>query len=375
MRIKSYFAETVAAAVQTARQEMGDDAMLVETRKAAAESQHLGAYEVVFGVADRAPVHTGPSARQASPALAPNDAARLSAEMAQMRRQLEGIRLAMRSGLTAPRWLLPSSSLAGVFSGLLAADIAGEVAQVIVDRLHAQLDAAVPEDPAAIDRALVAELESRFTIEPSVGRSQDPRIAALVGPPGSGKTTTLVKLAVAHGLAARRSVQLITLDNFRVAASDQLRSYAAILGVGFQAVETPAGLARAIDEHRSKSLILIDTPGFGMAEMDGAADMARALAQISDIDTHLVLSASTRSADLTRVVEAFEVFRPSKLLFTRLDETDCYGPIFCESARTRKPLSFLAMGQRIPEDLSPASHGLLIDMILRDRPGRQSLAA
>ncbi len=375
MRIKSYFAETVGAAVQSARQEMGEDAMLVETRKAPLESQHLGAYEVVFGVADNTPVHAAPTARPATPVLSPGDTARLSAEMTQMRRQLEGIRLAMRSGLTAPRWLLPSSSLAEVFSGLLAADISGEIAQIIVDRLHAQLSAASLEDPAAIDSALTAELESRFTIEPSLGRSENPRIAALVGPPGSGKTTTLVKLAVAQGLAARRPVQLITLDNFRVGAADQLRSYAAILGVGFQAVETPVGLAHAVNEYRSKSLILIDTPGFSLAEMDGAGDLARALLQISDIDTHLVLSASTRSADLTRVVEAFEVFRPSKLLFTRLDETDSYGPIFCEAARTRKPLSFLTMGQRIPEDLSPASHGLLIDMILRDRPGRKVMAA
>jgi flagellar biosynthesis protein FlhF len=89
----------------------------------------------------------------------------------------------------------------------------------------------------------------------------------------------------------------------------------------------------------------------------------------------LVLSASTKSADLTRVVEAYEVFRPSKLLFTRLDETDSFGPIFCEAARTHKALSFFGMGQRIPEDLAPASHGLLTDLILGNRPSRECRAA
>jgi flagellar biosynthesis protein FlhF len=375
MRIKSYFADAVSDAVQAARKEMGEEAMLMETRKAPPESAHLGAYEVVFGVngPDGA---AGGLAKPVSAALGSGDMARLSGEMMQMRRQLEGIRLAMRSGLTAPRWLLPSSALSDVFSSLLAADISGEVAQAVVDRLHARLQPAELEDPGALTRALAAEMESRFTVDATLGRGdKGPRIAALVGPPGSGKTTTLVKLAVAHGLAGRKSVELLSLDNLRIGGSDQLRSYAAILGVGFQTVETPAGLAQALEDHRAKSLILIDTPGLSVGELDTAADLARALASGSEIDVHLVLSASMKSADLTRVVEAFEIFRPAKLLFTRLDETCSYGPIYCEAARTHKALSFFGTGQRIPEELAQASHGLLIDLILRDQWSRESRAA
>ena len=374
MRIKSYFAETVADAVHAARKEMGEDAVLIETRKSPAESQHLGAYEVVFGAA-AAPTAGSPP-RPAVPPLGAADLARFSTEMAQMRRQLEGIRLAMRSGLASPRWLLPSSALAGVFSELLTADISGELAQTIVDRLHAQLQPSTLESPHVLGRALADELAKSFTVDPSLGRPEAaPRVAALVGPPGAGKTSTLVKLAVAHGLAARKSVQLLSLDNLRVSASEQLRSYGAILGVGFQALETPLALAQAIADHRSKPLILIDTPGFAPADMDGAADMARALTSRPEIDVHLVLSASMKPADLTRVVEAFDIFRPAKLLFTRLDETGSFGPIFCEAARTHKPLSFFATGQRIPDDLAPAACGLLIDLILRDRQGRESQAA
>jgi flagellar biosynthesis protein FlhF len=294
--------------------------------------------------------------------------ARLNTELAEMRRQLEGIRMAMRSGLTAPRWLLPSSTLAEVFTTLLSADVSGEVAQAIVDRLHAQMAPADLEDSGALIRALTAELTRRFSVDATVGRA-DPgaRVAALVGPPGSGKTSTLVKLALAQGLAVRRSVQLISLDNLRIGAAEQLRSYAAILGVGFQALETPANLAQALEDHRAKSLILIDTPGFCTGDLDSAADLARALSARKEIDVHLVLTASMKPADLTRVVEAFEVFRPAKLLFTRLDETDSFGPIYCEAARTHKALSFFGTGQRIPEDLAPASAGLLIDRILRDQ--------
>ena len=375
MRIKSFFANAISDAVQAARKEMGEEAMLMETRKAGPESTHLGAYEVVFGV-DGNESAPAPFAKPVSGPLGPADMARLSAEMTQMRRQLEGIRMAMRSGLTAPRWLLPSSTLSDVFSSLLAADISGEVAQAIIDRLYAKLQPPELEDSGVLTRALVAEMESRFQVDSILGRGDgSPRIAALVGPPGSGKTTTLVKLAVANGLSGRKSVQLISLDNLRVGGADQLRSYASILGVGFQTVETPAGLARTIEDHRSKSLILIDTPGYSVVETDVAADLARALTTRTDVDVHLVLSASMKPADLTRVVEAFEIFRPAKLLFTRLDETCSFGPIYCEAARTHKALSYFGTGQRIPEELAPANHGLLIDLILRDQWNQERRAA
>jgi flagellar biosynthesis GTPase FlhF len=201
MRIKSYFVDAVADAVQAARKEMGEEAMLVETRKAPPQSQHLGTYEVVFGV-NPAELAAGALVKPVSTALPPSEMARFTGEMAQMRRQLEGIRLAMRSGLTAPRWLLPSSSLADVFSTMLAADISGEVAQAVVDRLHAQLSPAELEDTGALTRALAAEMERRFTVDPKLGKGESsPRVVALVGPPGSGKTTTARR--------GRRSIALL----------------------------------------------------------------------------------------------------------------------------------------------------------------------
>jgi flagellar biosynthesis protein FlhF len=88
------------------------------------------------------------------------------------------------------------------------------------------------------------------------------------------------------------------------------------------------------------------------------------------VDTQLVLSASMKSADLSRVVESFEIFRPNRLLFTRLDETATFGSIFNEAARTGKPLSFFSNGQRIPEDLEAATRGRLSELILTASSGR-----
>ncbi len=217
-----------------------------------------------------------------------------------------------------------------------------------------------------IRRMLRDELATRFKVDATIGQRGDrPQIIALVGPSASGKTTTLVKLAVLYGLSTRRPTHIISADAYRIAAADQLRSYAAILGLGFQAVETAGALRQAIEEHNRKDLILIDTPGHGPRDMDAAGDLARFLASREDIDTHLVLTASMKSADLTRVVDRFEIFRPRKLLFTRLDETETFGPILNQAVRTAKPVSFLASGQQIPEDLEPATAERILDLVLR----------
>ena len=196
-----------------------------------------------------------------------------------------------------------------------------------------------------------------------------PRIVSLIGPPGCGKTTTLVKLAVNYGLAARRPVLLLSIDNYRIAAAEQLRSYAAILGVGFQLVETVPSLAQAIEEHHRKELILIDTPGLSLADTPEYARLSQFLSTREDIDTHLVVSSSMKSADLSRVIDSFEPFGAQRLLFTRLDETGSFGPIFNEAVRTGKPLSFFSNGQRIPEDLEAASKNRLVELLLAGSSG------
>jgi flagellar biosynthesis protein FlhF len=98
--------------------------------------------------------------------------------------------------------------------------------------------------------------------------------------------------------------------------------------------------------------------------MEAASELATALGAHPKVDVHLVLAATTKSADLTSAVDRFEIFRPSKLLFTHVDETGSFGPAFSEAARTAKPISFLATGQQVPEDLQEAATGQVIDLIL-----------
>ncbi len=385
MRMKSYFASTVEAAINQARMELGPEAMILSSRKSLPEARHLGEYEVMIAGELAPPALTGGAPATPSKAvdrtpLEPKEL--LAAEVARMRRELDEMRRTiLRSGAAGRQFMLPAPELSEVLARLVAAGIDEDLAQELTERTYARLSAGQGHvrarlDAEAAERALRAEMEERIAVSTDMtAREGGPRITALVGPPGAGKTSALVKLAVKHGLGARRPMQLLTTDTRRIAAADQLRCYATILGVGFQALETVGALAQAIEEHRGKDLILVDTPGFSAAEIDEAAGLASFLATRGDIDCHLVLTASIKSADLVRVVDMFEIFRPSHLLFTRLDETDSFGPLYSEAVRTGKPISFLAAGQQIPEDLEPATTDRILDLVLGRGPARMRSAA
>jgi flagellar biosynthesis protein FlhF len=388
MKIKSYYARTVEDAMAAARQEMGAEAMLVNSRKTPVEARHLGEYEVVFATIGPSGAATEASLSlpgESVPAVIAPPTDRLSSEVAELKKELEGMRRAITRTACAPaQWVGVSQDVSDAYAMLTSAEVSAELAREVVqaagDRLNGQHPPAgrAPQrvDGAAFERAVVEELAGRFTADATLGRGPaQPRIVAMVGPPGSGKTTTLVKLAVNYGLGARRPVLLLSMDTYRVAAADQLRSYAAILGVGFQVLETVGSLAQAIEENRGKELIFIDTPGLAYGELEDSASLGHFLSTRADIDTHLVLSASMKPADLSRMVDAFGILRPQHLLFTKLDETSSYGPILTEAARTGKPLSFFTHGQRIPEDLEAASSERLLDLVLAGRKGRARSAA
>ncbi len=326
MKLKSYFSSSVEAAVELARKELGEDALLVNARPSTPETRHLGAYEVVFG----ADYVAAAAARAASK---PVDVAQ---DISEMKREIE--------------------RLARCFSGARQAEQPGPSARLVENELDPVIALAIQNGQS---------LDDFYEVDATLGRRGASRaVIALVGPPGVGKTTTLVKLAARFGLASRRPAHIITADVYRIAAAEQLRSLAGILGIGCDVVETPVALAQALEEHRSKDFIFIDTPGLGHGDMEDGADLAHLLATHAEIDMHLVVSAAMKPSDLAKVIDRYEIFKPSKLLFTRLDETERFGAMVSEASRRSLPISFLANGQQIPDDIEAASKDRLSALVL-----------
>jgi flagellar biosynthesis protein FlhF len=359
LHVKSYFAASVADAMELAHSDLGADALLLNAREAPPEARHLGELEVVFGAR---PATALPLAAPKAPVDPILDLGRRMDALCQ---------IVTRAIPATHRDTLGDELAQALCAAGVTREVAVEVEAAVHQRLRGrgvlQMGRSRRLADGNIDGAVsetVQELDARFEVAPEVGR-----IVALVGPPGAGKTSALVKLAVSQGLMARRPVRLLSIDHYRIAAADQMRTYAAILGVPFFLAETMLSLAQAIDSSPQEALILIDTPGHTAASInESGSDLAAFLQNRQDIDTHLVLTASTRQTDLRRIIDMFAAFRPSKLLFSRLDETDSTAAIFCEAARTGLPLSFLCNGQVIPDDLEPATKARITAGLVRELP-------
>lgn len=238
----------------------------------------------------------------------------------------------------------------------------------LIKRLMRYLQQNLREEDWAEDSRVYEKLKEEIrtichntaTIQPGVKK---PRVIALVGPTGVGKTTTIGKLAAGFSIVDKRSVALITADTYRVAAVEQLKTFGEIIGVPVDVVMTPSGLREAISSHSDKELIFVDTAGrsphheLHMSELKAFLDKAQ-----PDL-TILVLSATMHSADQLKVFKRFEPLC-THLLFTKLDETVNGGSILNLLEQTNLPVAYLTNGQNVPDDIEAATSERLARYIL-----------
>lgn len=174
-----------------------------------------------------------------------------------------------------------------------------------------------------------------------------------IGPTGVGKTTTIAKIASSFILEKKTKIALITSDTYRIAAVEQLRTYANILGVPLKVAYSDEEIMEAKEEFADYDLVLVDTAGRSHKNKEQQDDLAKLLAATSEEDreVYLVLSATTKYNDLIKITETYKEITDYKLIFTKVDETNCVGNILNIKMLTNASLSYATWGQNVPDDI------------------------
>ena len=190
-----------------------------------------------------------------------------------------------------------------------------------------------------------------------------PSIQAMVGTTGTGKTSLVAKLAAQYHRREKANTLVVSYDNSRLAASDQMRVYCKVIGVPFTTISNPWELPEVLAKHPRTELVLIDTAGRNPKIESELEDLESFQSLDLPIDFHLCLSATERESQLERSIQHFSAFGLQSLAFTKLDESWSFGDIFNLSRKWGVPLSYFSIGQQIPEDIERATRERVIERI------------
>lgn len=264
-----------------------------------------------------------------------------------------------------PRSASLPPALFPLYTDLIEAEVGEHFARQLVERLRRRDGAHDLTSPAQARRHLVELLAGEIcSTGPIVVEPGSRQVAALVGPTGVGKTTTIAKLAANFRLREKRRVGLITVDTYRVAAVEQLRTYAEIIELPMEVVSTPREMRGAIQRLADQDLTLIDTAGRSPADEVKIQELKALLQEARPTQVHLVLTSAASATTLKRTVELFQPAAPTACIFTKLDEALALGNLLEVLLESRLPVSYLTDGQNVPDDIEAADSQRLVRRIL-----------
>lgn len=233
--------------------------------------------------------------------------------------------------------------------------------------LKANYSSQPPQKPLTADRPDPARVEQwrrqlidQLQIKPiAIAPSDTPTIIALVGATGVGKTTTAAKLAAWFSLHHNYRVTLLSMDCYRIGATDQLRTYGRIMQIPCEIVLQKQDLHRAISRHQQQDLIIIDTAGKSPYDEEHIEELCDWFHTIDQLKPYLVLSATSKKEDINRIIKSYNPLSITGLMLTKLDETRAYAALCQQVAASDLPVAALCTGQKVPEDFLPASKDFL----------------
>ncbi len=400
MRIKKFTGATLKEATDVMKEELGSDAIILNTRKvhksgllnflgkeafeitAAIDEQAVTANrEKVFakelalaGVA-QAPVAAGNEALSGLQKMAEKFEHRINpsapslhntAGYLELKNEVESLKSIMHEVASHLKYAkMPSlpEHLKHAYMSLIEQDVEEGFAAELTQRVYRKLGEDFINNRQKVTECLLNEMSALFKQMPSDSSRKKQKVVALVGPTGVGKTTTIAKLAAISKLMEKKEVALISADTYRIGAIEQLRTFAAIADIPMEIVYQPREMKTALAKFKSRDIVFIDTVGRSPRAKKEIAELARFIGEANPQEVHLVLSASMNNRALKEVTENFRVTAPNRIIFSKMDEAVTFGQVLNIAHATGLPVSFLTTGQSVPDDISVASNMQLARMV------------
>ena len=249
---------------------------------------------------------------------------------------------------------------------LLENEVHEELAKAIVQTAYARTDPKNYNNTRMVMETIFSLLRQMIRVAPPLEKlNRKPYVVVLVGPTGVGKTTTIAKIAANMKLLHKRDVALISADTYRIAAIEQLQTFANIATIPMSVVYSPSEMQKSVFKYREKSLILIDTVGRSPKNAEQLADLQRFVDAAEPNEVHLVMSLTSSSKTMMEIADKFKPLRPNRLIFTKSDEATGPGVMLNVLYKQQIPVSYLTTGQVVPNDIVPANHASIAKLVYK----------
>lgn len=409
MRIKKFIAASMREALMQIKEELGEDAVILKTRKIPKSVFSLGAkdeIEVTAGIDEEASapqsmpplkvngtstgVYSRPRASSVvdmqgpgAPEIRPffpqtkkparqmdlfyqektpvqdqvNGSKNDKQEIEELKENIQELKTLVKNiadSKTAPTFSAVSFTGAwgNIYKKLVDSEVKPDVAGKFLKKISST-DLMLSD--TMVEKKFFTSLNDNFPVTGPMKLKKDgPLVIVFVGPTGSGKTTTLAKIAAHCCINKSKKVSIITADTYRIAAIEQIRMFADIIKVNLQVVFSPHEIPDALQACSGDDLVLVDTAGRCQRNAEHMDDLKELLDVLSPDETHLVMSATTKDSDLYDIISRYRSLKVNRLLFTKLDETLKIGNIFNVVNEAAIPVSYFTFGQSVPDDIELA---------------------
>ncbi|MDD2670952.1 MAG: flagellar biosynthesis protein FlhF [Syntrophales bacterium] len=370
MQVKRYEASNVQEAMEKIRTDLGDDAVVLSTKRLRRGKttfiEVTAARDLPVKACSREENRDRTPASGREEIRAEIDEIRKIAESLRgenpFRAQMSELKEMMSSLFDLVGSLREETGLSAVYRRLVSGGMSRERAYGLVKETPCGRGGNRPED---YEKAL-------RSVEESIGRSIavprdriDPdRVVVFIGPTGVGKTTTLAKVAARYAIDFKKKVGLITTDTYRIAAAEQIRTYAKIMGLPLEIATEKESYRKALAKFSDKDCILVDTPGRSHLDSRHLKKIAEILAADTPARAHLLLSLTSSTRNLLEAADRYSTINYDSIIFTKLDETRSFGAMFDVVAQSEKPVSYLTTGQNVPKDIERANPDRIAKLIV-----------